>query len=328
MPLHSLLYSIMVSLTSSVNYTTTHAPAPNGILKNKLHYVFQFKDFEELKEKGLCIPDGLIVNEHKEMLIIPECKSGLAVEEDTEPRLVHQIDTYSSEKFHSIIKKLIKYNKYEIVVFTFLDLAKVVIQNLQDIHNDVNIVLWAIEDEKVGKGVFIRKTYGKHLDNELNQIMSIGVSCQPPPREFIDPDMPEPRIVFVLGCRLLNTHGECLLNNNMVVKLSEFRRGNLDLVFSENRLRHFFRVLHKLIPSLCKYDKKTGNLILKSRLDPESVSLSLTRISSMSISEYRKALGFPVEEKAYRIMEKKIEKVLKPRRVPKLTEIMWKDKES
>jgi hypothetical protein len=311
-----------------VNYITTHAPTPNGVLKNKLHYVFQFKDFEELRQKDMFIPDGLVINEDKKILIIPECKSGLAEEEDAEPRLVHQIETYSCKEFHSIIKKLIEYDQYEIVVFTFSYLVKELIQNLQGIRNDANIVIWTLEDEKFKKGVTIRKAYGQHVDNELDQLMSIGVSCEPPPREFIDPDMPEPRIAFVLGCRLLIAHGECLLKNNMVVKPSEFRIGNLDLVLSENKLRHFFRVLYKLVPSLCEYDKKTGNLVLERRFDAEQVSMRLTRIGSMSIPEYRKALGFPVEEEAYRKMvEKEIPKVLKPRRIPKLTE-MWKEKKS
>jgi len=327
MSLHSYLYGIMVSLTSSVNYITTHAPTPNGALKNKLHYVFQFKDFEDLRQKGMCIPDGLIVNEDKKILIIPECKSGLAEEKDAEPRLVRQIETYSCKEFHSIIKSFIEYNQYEIVVFTFSYLIKEIIQNLQDVSNDVNIVIWTLEDEKVKKGVLIRKAYGKHMDNELDQIMSIGVSCEPPPREFIDPDMPEPRLAFVLGCRLLIAHSECLLKNDMVVKPSEFRRGNLDLVLSENKLRHFFRVLQKLVPSLCEYDKKTGNLVLRRHFDAEHVSLSLAKIGSMSILDYRKTLGLPVEEEAYRKMvEKEITKVLRPRRIPKLTEIMWKEK--
>jgi len=310
-----------------VNYITTHAPTPNGVLKNKLHYVFQFEDFEELRQKGMCIPDGLVVNEDKKILIIPECKSGLAQEEDAEPRLVHQIKIYSSKEFHSIIKKLIEYDQYEIVVFTFSYLVKEIIQNLQGIRDDVNIVIWTLWDEKVKKGISIRKAYGKHVDNELDQMMSIGVSCEPPPREFIDPDMPEPRITFVLGCRLLIAHSECLLKNDMVVKPSEFRRGNLDLVLSESKLRHFFRVLHKLVAGFCEYDKKTGNLVLKRRFDAVHVSMSLTRIGSMSIPEYRRALGFPVEEEAYRkIVEKEIPKVLKPRKIPKLTEIMWKEK--
>ena len=72
--------------------------------------------------------------------------------------------------------------------------------------------------------------------------MSLGVSCEPPAREFIDPDMPEPRIAFILGCRLLNTFGERLLKKDMIVKPLEFCKGNLDLVFSETKLRHFFRL--------------------------------------------------------------------------------------
>lgn len=327
MPPHSFLYGILVSLTSSVNYITTYAPTPNGFLKRKLRYTFIFRDFEELRRENMCIPDGLIINEDKRLLIIPECKSGIAKEKDAEPRIEHQITIYSSKQFHKILSTLINYDEYEIVVFTFPELIKAMIQQLQVLKlNDVNIVMWSLEEGRLEDQVSIRKVYGKHIDTELNQAMSLGVSCEPPAREFIDPDMPEPRITFVLGMRLLNTYGECLFKKNMVVTPSEFRKGNLDLVLSPSKLRHFFRVLGKLIPDLCRYDRKSGNVVLKKRLDFERISLRLSQIGSMTNEEYRKALGLPVKEELYRKVEEEIVEVLKTTRIPKLEEIMWGEK--
>lgn len=316
-----------MSLTSSVNYITTHAPTPNGVLKSKLGYVFNFRDFEELRQGKMCIPDGLITNDYKKSLIIPECKSDISGEKDVEPRLKHQIMVYSSKQFHRILHGLIDYDEYEVVIFTFSQVVAPIIQELQEMKtSDANITIWSLEEEVFKDQVCIKKVYGKHIDPELNQAMSLGVSCEPPAREFIDPDMPEPRIAFVLGCRLLNAFGERLLKNNMAITSSEFRRGNLDLVLSENRLRHFFRVLGKLVPDLCEYDKKSGNVVLKRRLDPERVSLSLRGIGGMTNEAYRKALGLPVREEPYRIAEHKIEELLKPKRVPKLEEILYGEK--
>jgi hypothetical protein len=296
-------------------------------LKRKLSYIFNFRDFEELRQESLCIPDGLIINEHKGFLIIPECKSGISEEKDAEPRIRHQVTVYSSNKFHGILSKLVDYNGYEIVVFTFSQAVEPMIEELKALKtSDVNIIIWSLEREVSKDEVVIRKVYGKHIDPELNQVMSLGVTCEPPAREFIDPDMPEPRIAFVLGCRLLNAFGERLLKNDMTVMPSEFRKGNLDLVFSENRLRHFFRAICKLIPELCEYDRKSGNIELKRRLEPEVVSLRLNQISKMTNEEYRKKLGLPVSEEPCRKAEQKIEQVLKPKRTPTLEEIMWGEK--
>ena len=271
----------------------------------------------------MCIPDGLMINEDKRLLIIPECKSGIARKGDAEPRIQHQITIYSSKQFHEILGELIDYDQYEIVVFTFSEFVEAMIQQLQTLKtNDANIVVWSLGEGRFEDQVSIRKAYGKHIDTELNQAMSLGVSCEPPAREFIDPDMPEPRIAFILGCRLLNAYGEKLLKGNMVVTSSEFRKGNLDLVLSGSKLRHFFRVLGKLIPDLCEYDRKSGDVILKRRLDFERISLRLPQIGSMTNEEYRKALGLPVKEEPYRKIEEEIEEVLKPTRIPKLEE-MW-----
>jgi hypothetical protein len=322
---HSFLYGILISLTSSVNYITTHAPVPNGVLKRKLNYVFTFSDFEDVRQKKLCIPDGLIINENKRFLIIPECKSAVALRNDEEPRINHQITSYSSKEFHEILHKILDYDDYEILVFTFSEVVDEMIKQLQVQKNaDANIVMWALEEEPFKDEVLIRKVYGNHSDTELNQAMSLGVRCEPPAREFIDPDMPEPKIAYLLGGRLLCTHGECLLKGNMVITPSAFRKGNLDLVLSENKLRHFFRVLNRLVPSLGDYDK-SGNISLKKHLDPALVSSQLSEIRQMTNEEYRRALGLPVEEETYRKIEKEIEELLKPKRTPKLEEI-WGEK--
>lgn len=321
MPYHSYLYGILVSLTSSVNYITTHAPSPNGYLKRELRYVFNFKDFEEMRRQNMCIPDGLILNEDKGLLIVPECKSGPDERADAEPRIQHQILTYSSPQFHETLSGLIDYDDFEIVVFTFPTSVAPLIQQLPRV--DANIVMWSLEDYPSGDMVSIRKVYGEHLDPELDQTLSLGVHCEPPAREFIDPDMLEPRIAFVLGCRLLNSYGELLLRRSDVIVPSEFRKGNLDLVFSEARLKHFFRVLGRLIPDLCAYDRESGNVILKKRLDPEKVYSRLSEISSMTNVEYRRALGFPAMEEPYREKVQEIEEVLKPKKTVKLDEVLW-----
>lgn len=321
---HSHLYGILVSLTSSVNYFSTHAPVPNGFLKYKLHYTFKFTDFEEMRQQRMCIPDGLIINQDKKFALIPECKSTVSSEKDAEPRIQHQILSYSSKEFHAALSKIVSYNDYDIVVFTFSNVVPAMIQQLQKLEKtDANIVVWSLEEERLRDDVLIRKVYGNHSDLELNQVMSLGVRCEPPVREFIDPDMPEPRIAFVLGSRLLCTHGECLLKKNMVVTPSEFRKGNLDLVLSENKLRRFFRILPKLIPDLCTYDNKSGNIMLKKNLEPMNVSSRLSEIAQMTNEKYRKSLGYPTEEEPYRKIEKESEQILKPTRTPTLDEI-WR----
>lgn len=320
---HSYLYGILVSLTSSINYFSTHAPVPNGLLKYKLHYTFKFCDFEEMRQNEMCIPDGLIVNEGKRLLIIPECKSALN-DNDEEPRLSKQILSYSSANFQKALKKIANYDDYEIVGFTFSKVVPSMIQQIKEIEKaDCNIVVWSREEEPLRDDVLIRKVYGTHNDPDLNQLMSVGVRCEPPAREFIDPDMPEPRLAFILGSRLLCTHGECLFRKNMLVTPAEFRKGNLDVVLSETRLRRFFRILPKLIPGLCSYDRKSGNIVLRKNLDAEKVSIRLEQVNHMCTTDYRKQLGYPVKDAEYRKIEKDFEQILKPTRTPTLEEI-WR----
>lgn len=324
MSYHSFLYGILVSLTSSINYITTHAPSPNGYLKRQLRYVFIFRDFEEMRSQEMCIPDGLILNEDKRILIIPECKSGPDQRKDAEPRMKKQILTYSSSRFHEVLGKLVDYDEYEIVVFTFSKSVSRLIEQLPSV--DANIVMWALEDSPLGNMVTIRKAYGEHIDQDLDQAMELGVQCEPPAREFIDPDMPHPRIAFVLGTRLLNAFGETLLKKSNVIVPSEFRKGNLDLVFSEARLRQFLRVLGILVPDLCTYDRKSGNMLLKKRsIDFDKVHSQLTDVSSMTPEEYRIALGAPAKEELYRERTKEIEEVLKPKKAVKLDEVLWRE---
>jgi hypothetical protein len=196
------------------------------------------------------------------------------------------------------------------------------IDNLSSLESvNANIVIWSLEEDHFKNEVRIRKVYGNHNDPELNSLIAQGVPCEPPAREFIDPDMPEPRIAYVLGGRLLCTYGESLLKRNMIIKPSEFRKGNLDLVFSENRLRHFFRALDKLVPNLCDYNSQSGNIVLKRHIDAEKVRIRLDEIGGMTTKEYRKELGYPVKEESYQKIEKEIEDILKPRRTPTLKEI-------
>lgn len=320
---HSYLYGILVTLTSSINFFSTYAPVPNGLLKYKLHYTFKFSDFEELRKRNLCIPDGLIVNESKKFLLIPECKSAINDETDEEPRIQHQLLSYASKDSQTILANIVDYSDCEIVVFTFSNVVPALIRQLQALEKiEANIVVWSLEEESDDFRL-IRKVYGNHSDSELNELMSLGVRCQPPVREFIDPDMPEPRLAFILGSRLLSTLGDALLKKNMVVTPSDFQKGNLDAVLSEARLRRFFRILPKLIPDLCKYDRKTGNILLNKNPEPEKVSDSLNRLDHMTLEEYRKAIGYPTKEEPYRKIEKEIEQIGKPSRTPTLDEI-WK----
>lgn len=61
--------------------------------EKKVELYFQLPRLrEELRQESLCIPDGLIINEHKGFLIIPECKSGISEEKDAEPRIRHQVN--------------------------------------------------------------------------------------------------------------------------------------------------------------------------------------------------------------------------------------------
>jgi hypothetical protein len=325
---HSFLYSILVSLTSSVNYITTHAPVPNGFLKRKLYFSFKFIDFEEFRQENMCIPDGLILNEQKKFLIIPECKSAIPPENDEEePRIQHQVSCFCSNEFHEILHKIIDYTDYEIVIFTFSEIVGSMIKQVEALRTktNANIVIWSVEEDHFKKEVKILKVYGNHTNQELNNVMSIGALCEPPAREFIDPDMPEPRIAYVLGGRLLCTLADRLLQGNMQVNIPEFRNGNLDLVVSENRLKHYLRVLAKLSPGLCTFDSKTQNIILKKRINWIKVSQRLSEINQMTNAQYRKALGYPIEDEPYRKIEKEIEETIKPKRTPTLDEL-WGSK--
>jgi hypothetical protein len=322
MPLHSHLYGMLVSVTSSINYMTAYAPAPNGIIKRKAQYCFNFYDFEEFRDAKLCIPDGLVTNEKKGILLIPECKTALSEQNDVEPRLRHQMEVYSSKQFHDLLRKAVPYKEHELLVFTFAKSSDAMIGEIEQIKIDSNIVLWSVEENPGKDTVTIKKGFGRHIDSDLDQLLSAGIVCQPPVREFIDADMPEPRIAFVLACRLLDSYGERLLNDKMVVEPQELRTGNPDLILSDKKLRRFFRVICRLVPDLCTYDRITGSITIKKRLNSTKVQPSLAALSQMSIQDYRRALGMPLDEEAYLKQQKEIEQIGKPKRTPTLEELM------
>jgi hypothetical protein len=295
---HDYLLAVAITLTQPVISGITAPLGINGFLKKKLGYVFHFSDMEEARTRGMSLPDGLIYNEKKKILMILECKSSIQ-EKNAVPHLIKQLNCYSSEEFFGVIQKIISdFEKSEIVIMTYLEVAKEIQlalrSNESELQEPLNIVVWAVD--KI-PGTDQLKTIlfdGAHIDTELNDALAIGVQCKPPAREFLSsPDIPDSRFTSVIGRRLL---GSIVTSSPKEFTIAQFLDENKDLAISLVRLRRVFAALFQLVPLLGSFERKTNTIKLKTRVDYLQIQSKLREIGQMSSAEFHRRLGEPSEE--------------------------------
>jgi len=302
---HDYLLGVLICLTQSVIYSISAPLGIDGVLKEKLGYVFHFSDMEEIRaRRGLSIPDGLVLNREKKILLIPECKSAL-VEEDNEPRIIQQIKSYSSNEFTDLIRLIVPdFDHAEIVIITFPEVAKDILtlikEHKEELKETLNTVIWTVVRLPKTDQLSVKLYYGDHMDKNLDKVMNEGVQCKPPPREFLSsPDVPDQRFASVLGRRFLVS----IVAGTKTLTVQQVKDENPDLALSEFRLRRILVGLFTLVPQLGVYDRTTGNVMLKTRVDYQIIHDELVRLGRMSTKEYRRALGITIEEERIEVIE-------------------------
>jgi hypothetical protein len=296
---HDYLLAVVIALTQPVIYGISAPLGINGFLKRKLGYVFHFSNMEEARARGMNLPDGLVFNEHNKILLIPECKSSLQENGDTS-RLIKQLQGYSSKEFLQTVRAIIPdFAESEIVIVTFPKIAKeiqlFVKAHSNDLESTLNTVIWAVSRIPKTDQLLTKLYYGRHIDKQLNAAMVKGVYCKPPAREFLSsPDIPDSRFASIIGRRLLVSIAVGTKTSNVARFLEE----NKDLAISFSRLRGIFAALFRLVPELGSYERKTGTIELRSRVEYSVVQSKLSEIGKMSRADYHRTLGEPAEKEA------------------------------
>ncbi len=198
---HEILTNIIITLTTPVS--TTGEPIPsNGILKKKLNYVFDMEKFEEERDaifsKNFHPPDGFLRNSVNNISITVECKSGL--DEDI-TNLRDQLRFYSeNENFKNVFIQGEERN--EILIVCTNKCFNSVLNVVTDVQIAKNLIIWRVKKTYEDKFI-IRKVYGTHIDEELDELMEQGVSVSPPYNLLLlTPNISMTSLIGTLGMRI------------------------------------------------------------------------------------------------------------------------------
>lgn len=312
---HEILINTLSSTVLNLVPSISAPVAPSGTLREEFGYEIRLPEFGEtieelMKKKGAKIPDLLLVNEEKKLVIVVECKSGFNLE--TEEKLSKQIEFYSKEKF-----KFGDLENLEIWIFTNKGLGKniekFVRNKTQETRDLANIVIWEVEFKKGGEETEIQKIYGKHYDSKLNeQIKTHGLTCCPPKIDLlVDPTLTYPERVYRIGRRLFTfICSKFLTEEERTISVEGFKTKHLDAIITDKELRRCFRYLTTLIPEIGEYSSQ-GQIILKKRPSLDKIKAKLENIQKMSVEELKVELTGVARRRLPRIAKIKKPKIVK-----------------
>jgi len=301
MPPHEFLITTMVSTVLNIVPSPFSPIAPSGILKSKFAYDLRLPEFgEAIKEliakKEAKVPDLLLVNIKRKLLITVECKSDFTFE--IEESLAKQIEFFSSETYNKICREMFPdLINHEIWIFSpenfCYEISKLV-RNQVTTKSLANIVVWGLHLKKRGEEAHIKKFYGNHLDSELNQKMDEGgFTCSPPRFELlIDPTLSYGKRVFRIGRRILTFLASLYVSEkDRIVSLQSFREKHKDVIMTDKELKNCLRYLSKLVPEIGEYNSATGELKLAKRPSLDKVKAKLENIQEMTDVEIKVELA-------------------------------------
>lgn len=277
-PLHShdLLVNIVISLTTSTS--TSGSPiAKNGILKKDFNYGFEIEklgdEYEKLFGKYFHPPDGFLRNKIKQISITVECKSDLD-EDDT--NLDDQLLFYSqNQDFKDSF--LSDGDKHEILIVCLEKAFNTIKKIVESLSNISNVVIWVATKTHQDKFI-VKKEYGTHIDNELNERMEKGIITLPPiSLLLISPHISTPRLIAELAKRLLS---------NMVqseLEIDAFIKRQRDSILPPKKLKKHIEYVITLIPEIAKIENES--LIFKKQLNYKLILEKIEFISNLKKQE-------------------------------------------
>jgi hypothetical protein len=298
---HEFLINIMGSLVLNIVPFPTAPIAPSGALKNDFSYEIRLPQFGEtvqelMKKRGAKVPDLLLVNKERSLLVAVECKSEFTFE--IEEKLSKQIAFYSSSDFKAIWKGLFTdLSGLEIWLFCPKDLGGKIanfLSNRNKAQNPTNVVLWVVELGKEREQAHITKSYGTHLDGKLNeQLENKGLVCSLPRTALlVDPTLPYGERVYRIGIRILGFMASVYLTEKeRIVTIQDFRERHPDAIMTDSELKRCLRYLMTLIPEIGEYNNATGELVIAKRPSLDKIKTKLEKMQEMTEEEIKVALA-------------------------------------
>jgi hypothetical protein len=119
---HEILINIVGSTALNIVAYPSAPIAPSGALA-KIGYSIKLLEFGEtiqqlMRKKGAKVPDLLMANEEKKILVVIECKSDFTFE--LEERLESQINFYSCKECKAVFKEMFpNLEKFEVWIITY-----------------------------------------------------------------------------------------------------------------------------------------------------------------------------------------------------------------
>lgn len=301
MPPHEFLINIMLSTVLNIVPFPSSPIARSGILASKFGYALELPEFGEtikelMKKEGAKVPDLLLANSKKKLLVTVECKSDFTFK--IEEGLTKQIEFYSSKIYKNICREMFPdLTNHELWVFSPEDFCRKIsklVSNQVAAKNLVNIVVLGVKFRKKREEVHIQKFYGNHLDSELDQEMDKGGFTCSPPRFglLIDPTLSYGKRVCRIGIRILTFLASSYVSEKeRIVSLQSFKKKHIDVIMTDTELKKCMRYLSKLVPEIGEYNSATGELILAKRPSLDKIKAKLLKTQEMTDEEFKVELA-------------------------------------
>lgn len=298
---HEVLINILSSTVLNVVPSISSPIAPSGALREKFGYEIRLPEFEEttrelLRKKGAKVPDLLLINREKRLLITVECKSSFTFQ--MEEHLSKQIEFYLSMDFSKIWKALFgDIDNIEVWIFAYKKLGHKLadfIKGQSKLKDLTNVIVWGAELIKERELVKITKVHGNHKDGKLNAYLEKNqLECSLPKTDLlIDPTLTYPERVYRIGRRLLAFMASTYISEeNRRVTPDAFRNRYADALMTNKELTRCFRYLLTLAPEVGSYKADNQEILLTKRPLFGKIKSKLLAIQSMNEEKFKLELA-------------------------------------
>jgi len=298
---HEILINVIGSTALNIVTYPSAPVAPSGVLAKDFGYSIRLPEFGEtiqdlMRKKGAKIPDLLLTNDEKKILVVVECKSDFNFK--LEERLGKQIDFYSCDECRTIYKEMFpKLEKLEIWIVTYEKLGTKILDFIKKKYSDpdsTNIVIWETVIEPNKEDVHLRKVYGKHLDADLDkQLETQSLKTSKPRTELlVDPTLSYGEKIFRIGRRILAFMASNYITEaDRIITIQNFREHHPDTtVMTDTELKKCLRYLMLLVPEIGNYNSGSGEIVLSKKPKLDKVKKRLENLQEMDEEQIKVAL--------------------------------------